>query len=89
MALPLVKNNVVGAAIEYLIDNPPSSGPLFVEFSEYFQTQWIDRIPIKYWNLGPVHLRCNNSVEGKVYISNVIKNKTKYYLQVTITICFF
>ncbi|CAF2694340.1 unnamed protein product [Rotaria sp. Silwood2] len=64
MALPLVKNTVVGAAIDYLIDNPPLSHILLIEFNEYFRKQWIDRIPIKYWNLGPIHLRCNNSVEG-------------------------
>ncbi|CAF2121883.1 unnamed protein product [Rotaria magnacalcarata] len=64
MALPLVKDTAVGAAIDYLIDNPPSSHILLIEFNEYFRKQWIDRIPIKYWNLGPIHLRCNNSVEG-------------------------
>ncbi|CAF4412316.1 unnamed protein product [Rotaria sp. Silwood2] len=38
----------VGAAIDYLIDNPPLSHILLIEFNEYFRKQWIDRIPIKY-----------------------------------------
>jgi hypothetical protein len=89
MALPLVKDTVVGAVIDYLIDNPPSSHILLIEFNRYFRNQWIDRIPIKYWNLGPIHLRCNNSVEGNVYFVDVIKNKKIYYLQVTMIIYFF
>ncbi|CAF1354279.1 unnamed protein product [Rotaria magnacalcarata] len=26
--------------------------------------QWLTRTPPKYWNLGPIHIRCNNSLEG-------------------------
>jgi hypothetical protein len=78
MALPLMKNSAVDAAIDYLIDNPPFHNNLLIQFNEYFQKQWVDRIPVKYWNLGPIHLRCNNSVEGTVYFVGIIKSKTKH-----------
>ncbi len=72
MALPLIKNDVVDAAIQLLIENIPSSDKLLIEFYEYFQNQWITRIPVKYWNLGPIHLRCNNGVEGTVCFEGTI-----------------
>ncbi|CAF3027632.1 unnamed protein product [Rotaria sp. Silwood2] len=64
MALPLVKNNVLDDAVELLFENIPSPDKLLIEFYEYFQRQWLTRIPPKYWNLGPIHIRCNNSLEG-------------------------
>jgi hypothetical protein len=67
MALPLIEHSVVTSAIEHLIDNPPLLNDLLNQFTEYFRKQWIDRIPMRYWNLGPIHLRCNNSVEGNLY----------------------
>ncbi|CAF1360767.1 unnamed protein product [Adineta ricciae] len=39
MALPLVKDTVVRAATDYLIDNPPVSHHLSNEFSDYFRKQ--------------------------------------------------
>ncbi|CAF0928726.1 unnamed protein product [Rotaria sordida] len=32
----------------------------------------LTRIPIKYWNLGPIHLRCNNSVEGTICFEGTV-----------------
>lgn len=64
MALPLVKNHVLNDAVELLIENRPSPDKLLIEFYEYFQRQWLIRTPPKYWCLGPIHIRCNNSVEG-------------------------
>lgn len=67
MALPLIKPNAVEAVIQLLIENVPSSDKLLIEFYEYFQHQWTTRVPIRYWSLGPIHLRCNNNVEGTEY----------------------
>ena len=64
MALPLMKHDTVDAAIELLMENTPSSHRMLFDFCEYFKNQWIIRTPMKYWNLGPIHLRCNNAVEG-------------------------
>ncbi|CAF0848187.1 unnamed protein product [Didymodactylos carnosus] len=64
MALPLVKHNTVAAAIQLLIDNAPLPDNLLVEFIQYFEKQWVQRVPKKYWNLGPIHIRCNNAVEA-------------------------
>ncbi|CAF3896538.1 unnamed protein product [Rotaria sordida] len=72
MALPLIMNNAVDSSIELLIENVPSSDKLLIEFLEYFKNQWVTRIPIKYWNLGLIHLRCNNSVEGTVCFEGTI-----------------
>lgn len=64
MILPLVKHNALDTAIKFLIDNPPISSNLLAKLIQYFERQWITRTPPKYWNIGPIHLRCNNSVEG-------------------------
>ncbi|CAM2726672.1 unnamed protein product [Rotaria socialis] len=64
MALPLVKHSALDASVKLLMDNPPASNNLLNQFIEYFQNQWIIRVPSKYWNIGPIHLRCNNAVEA-------------------------
>ena len=64
MALPLVKHSVIQTAIDHLLDNPPSSRETLIKFQEYFKKQWLNSVPVRYWNLGPIHLRCNNSLEG-------------------------
>ncbi|CAF1330380.1 unnamed protein product [Rotaria magnacalcarata] len=68
MALPLVKHSALDASVKLLMDNPPASNNLLNQFIEYFQNQWIIRVPSKYWNIGPIHLRSNNAVEGMVQI---------------------
>jgi hypothetical protein len=72
MALPLINKSSLGAAIELLINDIPLSDDLLLQFVNYFQNQWITNVPSKYWNLGPIHLRCNNSVEGRVYFESSI-----------------
>ncbi|CAF2592455.1 unnamed protein product [Rotaria sp. Silwood2] len=64
MALPLIKNDILDAAVELLIKNVPSSDKSLIDFYEYFQRQWFTRKPPRYWSLGPIHIRCNNSLEG-------------------------
>ena len=64
MALPLAKRDAVDAAIDLLMESEPSSNRLIFDFCEYFKNQWVTRTPVKYWNLGPIHLRCNNALEG-------------------------
>lgn len=64
MALPLVKHDAVEAGIQLLIESKPSTDRSLSEFCHYFENQWIIRTPVKYWNLGPTHIRCNNAVEG-------------------------
>ncbi|CAF5075456.1 unnamed protein product, partial [Rotaria sp. Silwood1] len=45
MELSLIKKHVVDAAIELLIENVPSSDKILIEFFEYFEKQWLPRIP--------------------------------------------
>jgi hypothetical protein len=77
MALPLVNKNSLDAAIELLTNDAPSSDDLLPEFINYFQKQWVTCVPPKYWNLGPIHLRCNNSVEGIVYSESSVMSETR------------
>ena len=73
MALPLIKHDAADAAIDLLTKNVPVNDPLLDRFNDYFQNQWIMRIPMTYWNIGPKQIRCNNAVEGiisRLRISN-------------------
>lgn len=72
MTLPLIKHNVVETIIEHLLDNPPSTDESLIKFQHYFRKQWLDNVPIKYWNFGPIHLRCNNSLEGADFGSKML-----------------
>ena len=78
MALALIKHDILDAAVELLIQNVPSSHKSLIEFYEYFQRQWLRRKPPKYWNLGPIHIRCNNSLEGTACFKNIIMPKILY-----------
>ena len=80
MALPLVKHSAVHSAIDYLLDNPPSSDEALIKFKEYFQKQWLNSIPVRYWNLGPIHLRCNNTLEGTTVQLAMIINRSSLLL---------
>ena len=68
MTLPLVKHGSMDAAIGFWMGNVPSSDELLTDFCEYFKNQWMSRISAKYWNLRPMHLWCNNAVEGTYMI---------------------
>ena len=80
MALPLVKHSAVHSAIDYLLDNPPSSDEALIKFKEYFQKQWLNSIPVRYWNLGPIHPRCNNTLEGTTVQLAMIINRSSLLL---------
>ena len=67
MALLLVKHSAVETAMDYLLDDLASLDSELVKFEQYFKKQWINTVPSKYWNLGAVHLRCNNSLEGSEF----------------------
>ncbi len=80
MALPLINRSSLDGAIELLINNIPSSDDLLLQFVDYFRKQWCTCVSPKYWNLGSIHLRCNNSVEGRVCsdISRTTKTRKSY-----------
>lgn len=78
MALPLMKHDAVDAAIELLIKDIPSSDGMLINFCDYFKNQWIVRTPVKYWNVGPIHLRCNNAVEGTFIVEEIPIKSTAF-----------
>ncbi|CAF0867706.1 unnamed protein product [Didymodactylos carnosus] len=65
MAVPLITHDAVDDDLELLIDSISLPDNLLVEFFQYFEKQRVTRILAKYWNLGPVHLRCNNAAGGE------------------------
>ena len=86
MALPLVKHGSVDSAIGFLITNVPSSDETLTDFCEYFKNKWVSRIPAKYWNLGPTHLRCNNAVEGIKRTVLITKSNVDAFLDALLNI---
>ncbi|CAF1942855.1 unnamed protein product [Rotaria magnacalcarata] len=64
MALPLVDNDILPYAIEYLQRHIPTGSDQCYEFLRYFESQWLLSVPRQYWHVGNLIPRSNNWIEG-------------------------
>ncbi|CAF4823862.1 unnamed protein product [Rotaria socialis] len=64
MALPLVDNDILPYAIEYLQRHIPTGSDQCCEFLRYFESQWLLSVPRQYWHVGNLIPRSNNWIEG-------------------------
>ncbi|CAM4852204.1 unnamed protein product, partial [Rotaria magnacalcarata] len=60
MALALLPEEHVEEAFELLKSDSPEE---MSDFFEYFQKQWLKRVPKKYWNVSNLEFRTNNICE--------------------------
>ncbi|CAF1494087.1 unnamed protein product [Rotaria sordida] len=62
MAVPLLPLEKMNLAFEYLVDNHPAClDPLF----NYYESFWMDSLPLKLWNVSNIKIKTNNIAEGK------------------------
>ncbi|CAF1674122.1 unnamed protein product [Adineta ricciae] len=61
MALPLLPLEKVDSAFEFLLDDhPPCLDPLF----DYFESFWMESVPVELWNVSNIKIKTNNIAEG-------------------------
>ncbi|CAF1405547.1 unnamed protein product, partial [Rotaria sordida] len=61
MAVPLLPLEKMNLAFEYLVDNHPAClDPLF----NYYESFWMESLPLKLWNVSNIKIKTNNIVEG-------------------------
>ncbi|CAF3867561.1 unnamed protein product [Rotaria sordida] len=62
MAVPLLPLEKMNLAFEYLVDNHPAClDPLF----NYYESFWMESLPLKLWNVSNIKIKTNNIAEGK------------------------
>ena len=66
MALALLPIQHVEEALSILKNDSPKE---MDDFFKYFQHQWLNRVPSKYWNVATVEFRTNNFCEGEFVFS--------------------
>lgn len=67
MALPLVNNDILPYAIEYLQRHIPTGSDQCCKFLRYFEFQWLQSVPRQYWHVGNLIPRSNNWIEGNLF----------------------
>ncbi len=67
MALPLVDNDILPYAIEYLQRHVPTDSDECRKFLRYFEFQWLVSVPRHYWHVGNLVPRSNNWIEGSLF----------------------
>jgi hypothetical protein len=65
MALALLPPGQIKLAFKSLVnDHPDSLEDLF----DYFESYWIETVPITLWNVSKLKIRTNNNAEGETFI---------------------
>ncbi|CAF4689044.1 unnamed protein product, partial [Rotaria socialis] len=78
MALPLIPEAIIEDTYDELIATMPSTlKDSLKDLLQYFQEQWLNKVPISQWCVHGLNIRTNNNAEGDIFL---VFNSEIYFL---------